>query len=453
MRFRRPDGSIACLESEGLGQFDDKGRLVRVSGLSRDATAEAEADAARLRAQAGLQVAMEGAGFGIYEFDFARGSAWFDERAAAVLQGTVPGEASIAIGGPDWLGLRDAIHPDDRPVFEGAWRDIVLGLKHDCWLEFRIMRRQRAPVWVWCHGTVHHRSSATGRPVRLVGMVQDVSARRRLEAELRQGQKLRVLGELATGIAHDVNNVLQVIAGQADRAKREVGDAAKVEKRLAAVADAVANGAAITRRLLSFSRQSEMQVEALSPAAKLQDVAAMVGPSLGRGIRIEVLADAGLPAVYADREQLKTAMMNLAANARDAMPDGGVLELGAAAGVLGEMTAPASGRTVPRGLAPGRYVRLWARDTGVGMDAATLERVAEPFFTTKPDGRGTGLGLAMVKTFSERSGGGMTVESAVGRGTTVAIWLPCEKVGGAPRKDATPAAGEEALSAAMGPGS
>ena len=424
VRFRKPDGSVVWLESEGEGQFDATGRLVRVSGLSRDITMEAEAETARRTAQARLKVAMDGAGFGIYELDFVRRTAWFDRRGAAVLQGTLPGDTAIAIDGPEWSAMRGAIDSDDRPAFEAAWHDIVAGRKQECWLEFRIGTPQQAPAWVWCHGTVQDRCDTTGWPLRVVGMVQDVSARHELEAELRQGQKLQVLGELAAGVAHDLNNVLQIIAGQASRAKREADDAAKVLGRLATVTEAVETGAAITRRLLSFSRRTTMRTEALSPSAILHNVAALMGQSLGKRIRIEVNADAGLPAVLADEEQLKTALMNLATNARDAMPEGGVLNLGAATGFIGATPPPAGQASVPRGLMAGRHVRLWARDSGTGMDAATLERVAEPFFTTKPEGTGTGLGLAMVKAFSERSGGAMVVESVVGRGTTVSMWLP-----------------------------
>ena len=254
----------------------------------------------------------------------------------------------------------------------------------------------------------------------------EMEERRMAEAALRQAQKMEALGQLTGGIAHDINNVLQVVSGAAALIGQRAEDAAAVRRRARMIADAVERGAAITRRLLTFARRGELRAEVVDPAGLLQGLREILAPAFGARIAIRVEAEPGLPPLLADREQLETALVNLAVNARDAMPEGGVLTLAAA------MERVAEGAAAPPGPAPGRYIRLSVRDTGEGMDAETLARAAEPFFTTKPAGKGTGLGLSMAKGLAEQSGGAFAIESAPGRGTTVTLWFPLAEAAAAP---------------------
>ena len=186
------------------------------------------------------------------------------------------------------------------------------------------------------------------------------------------------------------------------------------------ILDAADRGAGVTRRLLAFSRRGDLRAEPVDAADLLADTKEILTHTLGAGVEIRVAAAAGLPPLLADKSQLETVLVNLATNARDAMAGVGTLTLAACA----ETLAHDGGTRHPVTLKPGSYLRLSVSDTGTGMDAETLARAAEPFFTTKPTGKGTGLGLAMARGFAEQSGGGLHIESALGRGTTVRLWFP-----------------------------
>ena len=244
----------------------------------------------------------------------------------------------------------------------------------------------------------------------------EVAAREQAQASLAQAQRLEALGQLAGGIAHDFNNVLQAVSGGLSLIGRRADDPAAV-RELARMAEAAAKrGASITGRLLSFARKGELQAMPVPPAALLDDLREMLTPTLGVSIQVVTSADPDAPPLLADRAQLETVLVNLAVNARDAMPDGGTLRIA--------VTVEAVVDSHPAELGIGAYVRLDLADTGTGMSAATLARASEPFFTTKPPGQGTGLGLAMARGFAEQSNGGFALRSTPGQGTTVTLWFP-----------------------------
>ncbi len=261
------------------------------------------------------------------------------------------------------------------------------------------------------------RNPVTGRVERLIGAARDITERRALEARLAQAQKLQALGGLAGGIAHDFNNILQAVAGAAMLIEQLPEDLAKIQRLARSTFAAAERGTSITKRLLAFARSDEFRVEAVPTAEILGGVAEVLSSTLGATIKVRTELGPGLPPLWADRGQFETALVNLGTNARDAMPGGGILTISAEAELVRD------GIDHPAGLTAGAYVRIDVSDTGCGMDAATLARVVEPFFTTKPTGQGTGLGLALVKGFTEQSGGGMTIESAPGAGTIVSLWL------------------------------
>ena len=256
------------------------------------------------------------------------------------------------------------------------------------------------------------------------------------QARLAQAQRMQALGQLAGGIAHDFNNVLQAIETSAGLIERHAADPGGVRRLISTIGAAAERGAAVTRRLLAFSRRGDLRAAPVDVAALFTGMRDILAHTLGSGIEIRLDVPAGLPPLLADKGQLETVLVNLATNARDAMPAVGVLTLAAAPEILQHGEAP--GHRLGR--KPGSYVCLSVSDTGTGMDATTLARASEPFFTTKPAGKGTGLGLAMARGFAEQSGGGLSVESARGRGTTVRLWFPVAAQ--VPR--APPRAGEEA---------
>ena len=254
--------------------------------------------------------------------------------------------------------------------------------------------------------------------VQLQERDRDAAVLREREAQLRQMQKMEGLGQLAGGIAHDFNNVLQVVSSGLSLIQRRAGDEGAVRKLAGMAADAAARGASITGRLLTFARKGELQSAPLNPRACLEGVCEMLAHTLGAGIVVQTDVADDAPPFMADQAQLETVLVNLAVNARDAMPDGGCIKLSAAPEtVVGELANKP-------GLAPGHYVRLTMADSGNGMSEETLARAGEPFFTTKPVGQGTGLGLAMARGFAEQSGGRFLISSALGQGTKISLWLP-----------------------------
>jgi signal transduction histidine kinase/ActR/RegA family two-component response regulator len=246
---------------------------------------------------------------------------------------------------------------------------------------------------------------------------EEVVARQQAQARLAHSQRMEALGQLAGGIAHDFNNVLQAVSGGLTLIEKRAQDAQL--RRLARMAgEAAARGSAITGRLLSFARRGELRATAVDPMPLLENLREMLIPTLGTAIAIHVEVQPAVPPLFADKAQLETVLVNLAINARDAMPEGGTLTMS----VLRERVDGTHAQAA--GLVPGTYLQVRVADTGKGMDAATLARASEPFFTTKVVGQGTGLGLAMARGFAQQSGGDFLIESAPNCGTTVTLWFP-----------------------------
>jgi signal transduction histidine kinase/CheY-like chemotaxis protein len=247
---------------------------------------------------------------------------------------------------------------------------------------------------------------------------EEVAVREQVQERLAQAQRLEALGQLAAGIAHDFNNVLQAVSGGLTLIQKRADNPELVRRFTRMALDVAERGATITGRLLAFSRRDELRAEAVDAADLFVALKEMLAPTLGAAITLHTRTAPCLPSLHVDKGQLETVLVNLAVNARDGMPEGGTLTIIAESEVVSESMLH------PVGLAPGSYVRLMIVDTGIGMDAAILARAAEPFFTTKPVGRGTGLGLPMARGFAQQSGGGFAIESTLGRGTAVTLWFP-----------------------------
>jgi signal transduction histidine kinase/CheY-like chemotaxis protein len=246
---------------------------------------------------------------------------------------------------------------------------------------------------------------------------EESETRARAEAQLAQAQKMEAVGQLTGGIAHDFNNMLAVVVGGLDLARRKLAQRpAEVEAHLDGAMEGADRAAALTRRLLSFARAEPLLPDAIVPAHLVAGMNILLDRTLGEQIAVHVDADDASWSIWADPHQLENAILNLAVNARDAMDGAGRLDIAVADVTIG--TAD------PSGILPGDYVRITVTDTGCGMSPQVIERAFDPFFTTKPVGKGTGLGLSQIFGFVRQSHGDVRVDSAVGVGTSIALYLP-----------------------------
>jgi PAS domain S-box-containing protein len=303
------------------------------------------------------------------------------------------------------------VHPEDLGRVQAvAQRGVATGVAET--VGFRIVRPD---------GTVRHVSmngaaltDDDGQPSRFVGTIVDLTERVQLEEELLRAQKLDALGRLAGGVAHDFNNLLTVIGLHVERLGRQRTDA-----DLRAITAAVEHGTDLTRRLLAFTRQVPLATRAVDLAEVIEDTGRLVARLLDERVRFVFAPPPGRWRVVADPSQLTQVAMNLVLNARDAMPDGGTIELS-----LEHVTLAERRRETRPPLARGEYVVLRVRDEGLGMTEPVKASLFEPFFTTKPVGVGTGLGLPLVLGILEQLGGGVEVTTEAGRGSTFSVYLP-----------------------------
>jgi two-component system cell cycle sensor histidine kinase/response regulator CckA len=248
--------------------------------------------------------------------------------------------------------------------------------------------------------------------------VQDVSDQVRLQERLRQSQKVEAIGRLAGGVAHDFNNLLTVISGNAAMLLEDITDPDLLLK-VDDIHKAAARAGGLTRQLLSFSRKSLLQHKVLDPNTIVRNTSDMITRLIGEDIHVQIVLAPNVTSVRVDPVELEQVLMNLAVNARDAMPSGGKLRIATEAVCLKD------GRTCTQlGLHPGRYVLLSVSDTGCGMNEEIKRHIFEPFFTTKPRGEGTGLGLSTVYGIVKQYGGSIDVESELGKGTVFRVYLP-----------------------------
>lgn len=236
------------------------------------------------------------------------------------------------------------------------------------------------------------------------------------EEQLRQAQKMEAIGQLTGGVAHDFNNLLTPIIGSLDILQRRGFGGEREQRMIAGAAQAAERAKILVQRLLAFARRQPLQPAAVDIGTLVRGMAELIRSTTGPQIHVAIDVEEPLPSANADRNQLEMALLNLAVNARDAMPDGGMLRI--SAGVV------EAGSTHVPNLSPGSYVRLSVSDTGTGMDEQTLKRATEPFFSTKGIGKGTGLGLSMVHGLAHQLGGALTIRSRPGVGTNVELWLP-----------------------------
>lgn len=313
----------------------------------------------------------------------------------------------------------DLFPSDQEPIIRGFMARALTGESYTVVEEFGDPDLAK-PSWEVSYYPLRDEA---GRIIGAFHHAKDISAKLRAEAklvaardQLRQAQKMEAMGQLTGGVAHDFNNLLLPIIGSLDMlVRRDVGS--ERERRLVEGAlQAAERAKTLVQRLLAFARRQPLQSTAVDIGGLVSNMAELVGSTLGPMIDVRVSLADQLPAALADANQLEMAILNLAVNARDAMPNGGVLTISATRAVVPAGHSP--------GPLPGQYIRISLCDTGVGMDEDTRARAVEPFFSTKGIGKGTGLGLSMVHGLASQLGGGLTIESCLGEGTTVHLWLP-----------------------------
>jgi PAS domain S-box-containing protein len=258
-----------------------------------------------------------------------------------------------------------------------------------------------------------------GRVTGGYGISQDITARKRIEQQLRQAQKMEAVGQLAGGIAHDFNNLLMVILGYAGLVIESADVGGDLQRKVKEISKAANRAASLTRQLLAFSRQQVLEPRVLNMNSVVEDVRKMLGRLIKEDIALAIDLDPTLGQMKADQGQIEQVIVNLAVNARDAMPKGGTLTIKTANIEVSESSA-----RLREPMPPGWYIGLTVSDTGTGMDAETRSHAFEPFFTTKERGKGTGLGLATVYGVVKQSGGFIWITSELGQGTTFEILFP-----------------------------
>jgi PAS domain S-box-containing protein len=410
-------GRRVWVRTSGRAVRDASGRIARVQGAFQDISDRRRAEEALRESEERLRLTLQATHDGIWDWDLPTGRAVFSPSYYAML-GHAPDEFPAS-----YESWRERLHPEDRARVE---RDIgrAVESRSGFAVEFRMRTRSGGWRWILGRGMVVEQDAA-GRPVRMVGTHADLTERKQAEAreaqlkeQLSQAQRLESIGRLAGGVAHDFNNLLSVILSFAGFTREALHAGDPVRDDIEQIQRAAERAAHLTRQLLAFGRRQVLAPEVLDLDEVLGRTESMLRRLLGERIEIEVRCAGPRARVLADPGQIEQLLMNLAVNARDAMPGGGQLRLSTDSVELTEAEA------CPLGLAAGQYVRLAVRDSGCGMDADTLAHVFEPFFTTKDEGQGTGLGLSMVYGIVKQSRGAIAVDSRPGQGSTFTVYLP-----------------------------
>ncbi len=418
-------GETVRVVESAVGTVDAAGRLVQVAGYVVDVTDRHEAE----KRHGLLATAVEAAGEAVIITD--------PDGVIQYVNGAF--EKITGYGRDEAVGRKPSMLKSGNQgdgIYADLWRTITAG---DVWTGDLANRRKDGALYEQETSISPVRDPATGRIVNYVAIARDVTRERSLQAQLHATRRFESLGRMAGAVAHDFNNLLTVVRASAALAKMDVGDGSPAEDELSLILESAERGAALTRQLLAFARRQELDPEALDLGLVVKDAEPLVRRLVGEGVSLRVQAGPGPLMATADRGQIEQVLFNLAANARDAMADGGALRIEVNREVV-QRAFFTNGQ--PEEVSPGAYIALTVADTGHGMDAATRSRVFEPFFTTKADGRGTGLGLSTVYGIVRQSDGHVRLRSEPGRGTEVQILLP--ESGGAAERRPTADVGIEA---------
>lgn len=407
-RYRHRDGSYRWIS------WSTRPHENLINAVGRDITAETQQRIALRDSMDFTRLALSAVGgVGVWTYEVAIDEFTCDQ-AIAELYAIDSAEGAAGISSERFLSN---VHPDDRRALRATMEG---GLKKDgdLELEYRICHPDGSVRWVLSRG--HTYFDESGRPIRRTGVGVEVTRQRQLEDQLRQAQKMEAVGQLTGGLAHDFNNLLAGITGSLDllRMRMQQGRFNETERYLTAAQGASRRAAALTHRLLAFSRRQTLDPKPTDVNHLVSGMEDLIRRTVGPASQIEVVAAIDLWTTRVDPNQLENALLNLCINARDAMPDGGCITIETANRWIDDQAA----RT--RDMTPGHYISLCVSDTGAGMTPEVMTKAFDPFFTTKPLGAGTGLGLSMTYGFARQSGGQVRIDSEPGNGATVCIYLP-----------------------------
>ncbi|MBD3422182.1 MAG: response regulator [Chitinivibrionales bacterium] len=433
-RVMRSDGQMRWIESYGQPRFFEDGSFRGMAGSSVDITerrqAEEEVERHRVRlqklvdektadlrrSQTRLKTAIDATGGGIYEYNYPVDSSLYCSKRWAEMLGYAKDELPAWDAFMEWLA--DQVHPEDAPYVRDTNSDFLEGRIAHYDIEFRI--KHKSGEWRNVESLEYTvERDGNGKAKHVVGILLDITERKRMEAQLMRAQKMEAMGQLAGGIAHDFNNMLQVITGFAYRTLRQLPTDSPVSENIEHIQQAARSAAGLTQQLLAFSSKQILRPRVISLNQLVKKTAGMLRRSLREDISVSSELQGNLSYIKADPVQLEQAMMNMAVNAQNAMPNGGLLHFETADVTL-KQDHPYDKDPVPAGA----YVMLAISDTGSGMDEITVERIFDPFFTTSPAGTGTGLGLSSAYGVIRQSGGVIRVYSTPGDGATFKIYLP-----------------------------
>ncbi|MEW6602455.1 MAG: PAS domain-containing protein, partial [Nitrospirota bacterium] len=429
LRWKHRDGSWRYLESNAVPMFDNTGALSGFQGSDRDITERKIAEKTLKESEDRLKEAQSIAKIGNWEYIPHSGSLWWSDETYRIF-GLSPGEIA-----PSVTDLLKMIHPDDRETLRDQIES-ALPYRSD----YRIFLNNKTEKYL--HEEVKIEYDRDGRPIRFRGTVQDITERKqadeekeKLQAQLLQAKKLEAVGRLAGGIAHDFNNILSAIVGYAHLMLIKMRDDDPHRLNIEHILASSEKAANLTKSLLTFSRKHIMQMRNENINDIVSGMTLILERILGEDIDLKVITAHSDLIVNADRNQLELVLMNLSANARDAMPEGGTLTITTDQTVIDDTFI----RTFKLG-SEGTYAVLSVVDTGTGMDKKTRENIFDPFFTTKEVGKGTGLGLAMIYGTVKDHDGFISVESDPGEGTAFRIYLPISESRGKVTAKMEPAA-------------
>ncbi len=404
----RPDGERRVIEASGTPLLGADGQPAGLCSVARDVTERRAQEEALRRSEAEYRGLFEHAPYGIYR-STPGGQLLSVNSALAFMLGYDSPEDLIGVSLGEHVYLDPTVRA--RLVAEHADRE------HVAEVEVEWKRRDGSPILVRLNGR-RIRDDAGFDAFEM--FVEDLTHRRALEAELRQAQKMQAIGQLTGGIAHDFNNLLTIIASTAELLAEDLPEEAfSARGDVDELRAAAGRGADMVRKLLAFSRRGQLHVQAVDLGGVVTDTVAMLRRVLPAHIEIVTDVPSPAPVVRGDRGALEQILLNLATNARDAMPQGGELSIRTDTAILDSSFCASHG-----GGPPGPYAVLVVSDTGIGMDDSTRERAFEPFFTTKAPGAGTGLGMSMIYGLVRQHDGFIDLQSELGRGTTLRIYVP-----------------------------
>lgn len=407
---RRRDGSTYWADCRMAPLHSDTGAPTHWVAIERDITGRKQAAEAVARSEERLRWVARATGEVVWDWDLVANTIWWGDGMAEQFGH----DAADNVRDVAWWEAHLADAERDRVV---ASRRAASRQGSTQWREeYGFRRADGGLARVSDRGFVI--CDAAGQPVRMLGSMVDVTQQRRLEEQLRQSQRLDALGRLTGGVAHDFNNLLAVIMGNAELLADALGGEDAAPEELSLILAATERGAAMTRRLLAFARQQPLAATVTDVNHLLRNTRDLIRSLIGSGIALHFTPAETPACVVVDGPQLENAVINLAINARDAMPDGGTLRIEVGCVVL-DAPPPATPQ-----LAPGPYVTVTVRDTGAGMTPEVASRAFEPFFTTKSFDKGSGLGLSMVFGFVSQSEGHVEIRSGAGAGTVVTLYLP-----------------------------